>query len=229
MKDATRRRLAALGVPRERHHRAGLAELFPPDFRIRQSDLDADALAEVLIHLACGGVIRLPQPSAGHVCRFYHGREELLALLVPFFVSALRQGRGCVWVASGPVGPAEAEAALRRELPDVDARLGSGQLELLREDFYLLPSGRMRPVAELLEAVAGKAAAAERRGFKGFSGAGDGSWAARDAGTLAALLDYERSVDEALSGLDAVALCTYPREAFAGRARELLARHGAAA
>lgn len=227
MRDSTRRRLSALGIPRERQAREPLAELFPPDFRIPESSLDEDAVAELLVHLAGRGLVRLPAPRCGHVCRFYHDRQELLELLVPYFGRALLEGRFCVWIASGPVSPAEAAAALRGAVPDFDRRAAAGQVLILgAEDFYLGERGRMRPVEELLRAVGALLEEGARRGFPGVCGSGDASWAARDPEQLEAFLEYEGRVDESLKGADVSALCTYPRLEPAFRlVPEVLGRH----
>lgn len=227
MHDSIRRGLGALGITAERHTREGLSGLFPKKFHILQSGLDADAVGGVLIHLACRGLVPLPPPPAGHVCRFYRDRQELLDLLVPYFRAGLEKGFYCVWVASGPISPAEAKAALRAAVPDLDRRAAAGQIEFLSaEEFYLLPTGRLRPAELILETIAAKAQTAQSRGFKGLWGSGDGSWAARDAADFEAFLEYESRVNEALRDGGAVALCTYARmESTAERSGDILTRH----
>lgn len=227
MRDSIRRSLGALGIPPERHTREGLAGLFPEKFHVLQSGLDADAVGGVLIHLGCRGLIPLPPPPAGHVCRFYRDRQELVDLLVPYFRAGLEKGFYCVWVASGPISPGEAATALRAAVPDLDRRAAAGQIEFLSaEEFYLLPTGRLRPAELILETIAGKARTALGRGFKGLWGSGDASWAARDAANLEAFIEYEGQVNEALRDGGAVALCTYARmESTAERSADILARH----
>jgi hypothetical protein len=228
MRNSTRRDLGALGIPPERHTREGLAELFPKKFQVGQSGLGIDAIGGVLVHLACRGLVPLPPPPAGHVCRFYRGRQELLDLLVPYFRIGLQEGCYCVWIASGPISPAEAEATLRAEVEGFDRRVADGQIEILSaEEFYLLPTGRLRPVEQLLETIAAKARTGLSRGFKSLRGSGDASWAARRADDLAAFLEYERRVDEALRGGDAAALCTYARsDAVTERLNDVIVSHG---
>lgn len=57
----TREKLLALGIQEEKHTFKGLAALFPPEFHIEQANFDLQTLAEVLLHLAKQGLVKLPK------------------------------------------------------------------------------------------------------------------------------------------------------------------------
>lgn len=55
----TRQKLLALGIPEEKHTFKGLAALFPTEFHIEQANFDLETLAEVFLHLAKQGIVKL--------------------------------------------------------------------------------------------------------------------------------------------------------------------------
>lgn len=61
VRPGTREKLLVLGVPEEKHTFKGLAALFPPEFHIEQANFDLETLAEVLLHLAKQGLVKLPK------------------------------------------------------------------------------------------------------------------------------------------------------------------------
>jgi hypothetical protein len=61
LSEAIKKKLAALGIPRERHTFEGLAGYFPPEFKIQQAQLETETIASVLLHLVKHGLIKLPR------------------------------------------------------------------------------------------------------------------------------------------------------------------------
>jgi len=35
-----------------------------------------------------------------HFCQFYHTKEDLIEILVPYFIAGLKSNESCVWVTS---------------------------------------------------------------------------------------------------------------------------------
>jgi DcmR-like sensory protein len=67
-------------------------------------------------------------PYGVHMCHFYRGREELAAVLVPYFAAGLRRRERCIWIAAEPLDAAAAGVALAQAGVDVDAALAGGAL-----------------------------------------------------------------------------------------------------
>ena len=93
---------------------ASLIEMLPA----RVEGLDADSVAEVLVHLVGRGVIAVPAAEATELTLrwgerlFYCHRDadELLALLVAYFRRGLAGGERCLWLADEP--PPQVEFAV---------------------------------------------------------------------------------------------------------------------
>lgn len=102
-----RRQLADVGIARERHRMGDLVALLPARLSGRPyDDIDADAVAEVLVYLVSRG--QLSVPSSGlvlqwgeRVCHFYRSDEELSSLLVPYFRQGLQDAERCIWLVRG--------------------------------------------------------------------------------------------------------------------------------
>lgn len=130
-REPLRLQLAALGIARERHSMQSLIAMLPA----KVEGLDADGVAEVLVHLVGRGVIAVPAPEeteltlrwGERLCYRHRDEEELLALLLPYFRQGLAQGERCLWLVDAP--PPRVEFAM--------ATLTAGeyspdQLEILR-------------------------------------------------------------------------------------------------
>jgi hypothetical protein len=102
-------------------------------------DLDANAVAEVVVRLVGKGLIEVPATElAGlrlewgeRLCHFYRCEDELLGLLGPYFQQGLAQGERCLWL----VGAASASPEARRSIASLADRQGSPeQLEVIDTD-----------------------------------------------------------------------------------------------
>jgi hypothetical protein len=130
-REPLRRQLAALGIARERHSMQSLVEMLPATVE----GLDADSVAEVLVHLVGRGLIAVPAPEASELtlrwgerhCYCHRDEDELLSLLLPYFRQGLAEGERCLWLPDAPAPHVEFAVAT----------LGAGeyspdQLEILR-------------------------------------------------------------------------------------------------
>ena len=100
--EALRRKLAAIGIPPERHTLRELQALVPSS-----RGLDVDDLAEVVIYLVGKQVLELPptriQVSWGQRrCAQYGTQDELISLVVPWFREGIAANERCVWLVSSP-------------------------------------------------------------------------------------------------------------------------------
>ena len=63
-REALRRQLVAVGIPRERHRMANLVDMLPIRLQGKPyEDFDADIVAEVLVYLVGKGLIAVPGPE----------------------------------------------------------------------------------------------------------------------------------------------------------------------
>ncbi|MFY1110200.1 MAG: PAS domain S-box protein [Methanosarcinaceae archaeon] len=72
-------------------------------------------------------------PWGTHFCQFYQAEEELMEIIGPYFQAGLENNEFCVWVAP-QFSEEEAKEALRRDIPDIDAYLEQGQIEIIPSD-----------------------------------------------------------------------------------------------
>ncbi|MBX3469090.1 MAG: MEDS domain-containing protein [Planctomycetes bacterium] len=141
-----------------------------------------------------------------HFCHFFRDPEDLADTLVPYFATGLREGDLCVWVTAAPLGAEAARAALAAEVPDLDARLASGQLVLYtHEEFYALHAGRSGD--EVLGSWLALEEQALRRGLRGLRLTGNTAFLA--PGQYASFAEYEAHVNEAFAPRRILALCSY--------------------
>lgn len=135
-REPLRRKLIAVGIPRERHRMSSLREMLPVQLAGKPYDeFDADIVAEVLIYLVGRGLIAVPGPEVAElnlrwgdrVCHFYRSQDELVSLVVPYFRQGLAEGERCVWIASDEPSSARARQALATL---TDSQYSPDQLEV---------------------------------------------------------------------------------------------------
>ena len=146
-------------------------------------------------------------PWGTHLCQFYETKDDLLEVLVPYFKAGLEANEACIWVTSDLLSTEEAQAALNSEVPDLDHRLKSGQMEITTDDPWYQPNGSF-DIDAVLTGWCQKAENALRDGYSGL----------RATGSTVTLLDeswedwlaYEQKVQEGLADQKLIALCPYP-------------------
>jgi PAS domain S-box-containing protein len=145
-------------------------------------------------------------PWGTHLCQFYQTKEDLIDILVPYFAEGLRGNEFCMWVTSPPLEVEEAEAALRKTVPDLNLYLQKGQIEILSyKDWYLL--GGTFDSDRVLRGWVEKEKAALRRGLDGLRLTGNTFWLERNG--WKAFTAYEEEVNNAIGKYRMIAVCTY--------------------
>jgi len=145
-------------------------------------------------------------PWGTHLCQFYQTKEDLIDILVPYFAEGLRDNEFCMWVTSPPLEVEEAEAALRKLVPDLDLYLQKGQIEILSyKDWYLL--GGTFDSDRILRGWVEKEKAALSRGLSGLRLNGNTFWLERD--NWKAFTAYEEEVNNDIGKYRMIAVCTY--------------------
>ena len=82
-------------------------------------------------------------PWGAHICLFYETKEDLLDANADYIKAGLDSNEYCIWAVSEPITEEEARAVLRRDVPDVDQRAASGQLEVLEGYKWYLKGGEV--------------------------------------------------------------------------------------
>src|SRR5688572_6087383 len=78
-----------------------------------------------------------------HLCQFFASRDDLAAILVPFFRAGLENDERCLWITSHPLPAPDAHDALAAVVPDLDDRIRRGQIEILDHEDWYLQAGRL--------------------------------------------------------------------------------------
>ena len=148
-------------------------------------------------------------PYGVHMCHFYSGRDELAAVLVPYFAAGLRNRERCIWIAAEPLDAAAATLALAQAGVDVDAALAGGAL-ILRDFSDWYGEGESLRGAAVVDFWLAEETRALADGYAGIRISGNISFLT--PATWSVFMEYEDTVQKAFSGRRIVTLCTYPSE-----------------
>ncbi|MFB3888167.1 MAG: MEDS domain-containing protein [Candidatus Bathyarchaeia archaeon] len=145
-------------------------------------------------------------PWGTHLCQFYESKQDLIDILVPYFAEGLRSNEFCMWITSPPLEVAEAKEAMREAVPDLDAYIQKGQMEIVSYgDWYLL--GGKFDSNRVLQGWVQKENNALKRGFDGLRLSGNTFWVERSL--WQSFVDYEEAVNLVIGQHKMLALCTY--------------------
>ncbi len=139
-----RRKLEALGVPRERHRLGELIAMLPARLDGRPyEDFDADCVAEVFVYLVSKGVLDVANLEVAlqlqwgeRLCHFYRREEELVSLLGTFFRQGVARNERCVWLATAAISD-----RVREEIDPLAEVLEEGDCTLPREERRAVAEG----------------------------------------------------------------------------------------
>ena len=158
-----------------------------------------------------------------HVCVLFDGPEEADRLLMPFIVEGFERGDRAFHM----IDPTLREghiAQMRARGIDVDAATASSQLAV-RTWAESYPVGAKFDGSAQLTYVQDALDEGRRMGFPRTRLIGSTEWGANDE-TARALLDYEAGIDEYLSSVPDVAVCTYDLNRHSARTiAEVISTH----
>lgn len=156
-------------------------------------------------------------PWGAHLCIFYETKEDLLDTAAAYFEAGLASKEFCVWAISDPITEADAKTALRSTIPDLDAQIAAGRIEIIGgTDWYL--HGNQFDLQRITGGWNEKLRGALDRGFEGMRVSGNAFWI--ESSHWQAFCEYERELDRSIAGQRMVVLCTYSLQA--SRAVDLL-------
>jgi len=162
-------------------------------------------------------------PWGAHLCGFFDTREELVATLIPYFATGLREDEFCMWITCDPLGAEEAKAELRNVISDLDRYLDRKQIEIWDYRDWYLRGGHFdadRVFGQWVE----KEKEARDRGYQGCRATGNTSWL--DNKTWPQFMAYEMEVNRCLPSLRMIGLCTYCMDGLAADdALEVICSH----
>lgn len=146
-------------------------------------------------------------PWGTHFCHFYETGQDLLDILIPFFRAGLERNEFCLWVVADPFTAEEARDALRRGIPEAEHYLSEGRVEIIpHSDWYLKGGGF--DAARVVGYWNGRLDEALARGFAGLRG--NGIMARLLENYHESVIEFERALDESLTGKRMLLLCSYP-------------------
>lgn len=145
-----------------------------------------------------------------HMCQFYKTKQDLVDVLVPYFVNGLKNNEFCVWVTSEFLNKEEAIAAMQKALPGFSDYLSKGQMEILPYTEWYLKEGKFE-LHRVLNGWVDKHDKAIAAGYAGMRVTGNPFWIdnKKEWDDFAA---YEAEINNVIDDYKLLVLCTYSLE-----------------
>jgi DNA-binding CsgD family transcriptional regulator len=142
-----------------------------------------------------------------HICLFYEAAQDLIDANADYFRAGLESGDFCLWAVSDPLSCDMALQGLRERIPDIDAHVAAGRMELTPGYGWYL-RGRSFDPHQITSYWLAKLADAKARGCSGMRASGNAFWLETDL--WSDFREYEADINHAFTGEKMLALCTYP-------------------
>jgi signal transduction histidine kinase len=146
-------------------------------------------------------------PWGTHFCQFYQTKQDLLDLLIPYFIAGLEDNEFCLWITYPPLYEAEPQEELIRAFPAATQHLSKGGIEIVPFSEWYLRNGAFNP-SSAVEALSERLEQALAKGYAGLRVNGNGAWLTEEQ--WAHFAQYEQQVEEMIVDRKLIALCTYP-------------------
>jgi len=146
-----------------------------------------------------------------HFCQFYRTKQDLMEIVIPYFKAGLENSEACVWLTADLQESEEAKEALKQVIPNIDAYLEKGQLEILpiMQDYLkevTCEPGKFTAMCEeKLSQVLGA-------GYAGLRTAGKNSCLEKK--DWENYISYEEELDRIVPDQKILALCIYPLDKY---------------
>jgi signal transduction histidine kinase len=145
-------------------------------------------------------------PWGTHVCQFYHTKEDLIDILVPYFKAGLESHELCVWITSEPLCAQEAKEALAKSVAGLEEHIRSGQIEIISAGEWYLKEGAFDP-RRVLKGWIDKHNKALDSGYEGIRVTGNTLWLEKRL--WRDFMDYEKELNEIIRRYRTIVLCSY--------------------
>ncbi len=145
-------------------------------------------------------------PWGTHFCLCYQTQRDLHDTVIPYFKAGLENHESCLWVIAKALSQ-KTKSTLRRAIPDFDKHLAAGSIEiLLYSQWYL--EGDTFDSQRAINGLNAKLAQALTTGCTGLRVAADDAWLGRKY--WKAFSEYEKELDQTITGQRIIVLCVYP-------------------
>ena len=145
-------------------------------------------------------------PWGTHFCQFYHTKEDLIDILVPYFKAGLENNEFCMWITSEPLSEREAKEVMREALPDLDRYLKRGQIEILPHEEWYLKEGAFN-TQRVLKGWVDKLDQALAQDYDGLRLTGNTFWLEKK--DWRNFTEYEKEVNNVIGKYRMMAICSY--------------------
>jgi PAS domain S-box-containing protein len=148
-----------------------------------------------------------------HLCQFYESKKDLIDIVVPYLTEGLHANEFCIWITSLPLEVEEAKAALKTSVPNLDAFLKKGQIEIISYENWYLKNGKFE-TNRVLQGWIEKEQKALKNGFAGLRLTGNTFWVERSLWNT--FVEYEETINSVIGQHKMIALCTYCLKSCSG-------------
>jgi PAS domain S-box-containing protein len=145
-------------------------------------------------------------PWGTHFALFYRTKEDLIDILVPYFMSGLENNEYCLWVTAEPLEAGEARAKMAAVVPDFDRYVKKGQIEIIPYTDWYTIDGKFDG-ERVLDGWIGRLSQARANGFDGLRLTGNESWLDRE--TWNDFIGYEKTINQVIGHYNMLAVCSY--------------------
>ncbi|MDD2555017.1 MAG: MEDS domain-containing protein [Syntrophaceticus sp.] len=145
-------------------------------------------------------------PWGTHFCNFYQTRQDLLAMLVPYFTAGLDSNEFCVWVASDPLDEQEVRGAAASVIPNFDHYLANGQIEIVPYTEWYCRDGKLH-LQSLFNDWIMKMEYAISQGYDGLRVSGNTAWLEQK--DWVSFMEYEAVLNEMSEQQQMIILCSF--------------------
>ena len=145
-------------------------------------------------------------PWGIHFCQFYKTKEDLIDILVPYFIAGLENNEFCMWITSEPIDIEEVKKALKKALLNFDDYLERGQIEIVPYTEWYLKDGAFN-LKMVINAWIDKLNYALVNGYDGLRVTGNAGWFEKR--NWKSYTGYEEEVNNIIGNYQTIAICTY--------------------
>lgn len=149
-------------------------------------------------------------PWGTHLCQFYQTKEDLIAIVVPYFKAGLENNEFCMWITPSFFSKNEAESVLRTAVSGLDGYLRKGQMEIISHTEWYLKDG-VFDMNRVINSWLSKLKEALNKGYKGMRVTGTADRIEKKSWSI--VVDYEKRVSDSIRTNNFIALCSYPVDA----------------
>ena len=144
-----------------------------------------------------------------HFCQFYQTQQDLIDILIPFFMTGLQNNELCMWVTADNLTALEARNAISAAMPDFSRYVDKGQIEILPYSEWYLKDGTFDS-QRVLNGWVEKVSQALLKGYDGLRLTGNTFWLEKQ--NWRDFTDYEEAINNVIGKYKMIALCTYSLE-----------------